>query len=200
MRSQSPTSSRRLAILLPLAGLVAFAKAPLGRASSGAASANTSTKAAAAPAEVTFRDAKYGALATKHHGTLHLSGSPAPDDVAALKAAGFVAVVDVRQAGEDRAALEAAARKAGLAYHNVPLLDARGAMDPNTFAAIGALHRRYGGAPHLVSCKSGNRSSAWYAAHLAKETGLPADAAVAAGRRAWLRDDMAAVVKAFLSP
>ena len=58
----------------------------------------------------------------------HVSVSPqiSPDDVAAIKAAGFVAIVNNRPDGEspdqpDSAVIEKAAHDAGLAYHHIPL-------------------------------------------------------------------------------
>jgi protein tyrosine phosphatase (PTP) superfamily phosphohydrolase (DUF442 family) len=151
-------------------------------------------------ASIAFEDGAFGGLTTKSQGTLHLTGEPAQTDVVALKAAGFVAIVDIRQASENRSPLESAARRANIAYHNAPLFDANRRIDANAVVAIGALHRRYGKSPHLVSCKSGNRSSAWYAAYLATTRSLTADQAIAVGRSAFLRDDMANAVKVFLNP
>ena len=152
------------------------------------------------PKSGTFVDAPVGTLATRRIGHLHLSGDPSSTDVAAMKSAGFRAVIDIRQSSEaNRASLEAAANAAGIAYHNVPLFDAAGAIDAKAVAAISALHEKNEGVPHLVSCKSGNRSSAWYAAHIAKSQGLDSDKAIALGRQAYLRDDMAAAVKSYLT-
>ena len=147
-----------------------------------------------------FSDKTIGKLALKQHSNLFLSGAPSQTDVVAMKKEGFVAIVDIRQASEDRSALEKAAKDAGIAYHNVPLFAGPNkAIDASAVDAITGLHKKYHDAPHVVACASGNRSSAWFAAHVGRDHGLAADKAIAAGRTAFLRDDMASAVGTFLT-
>jgi len=186
-----------------LATVIILFLAPAARADQGRKGAQSDPAQAPLKSALgvnSFVDAPMGALATRRAGQLHLAGAPKSTDISALKAAGFGAIIDIRQASEDgRSSLEVAAKAAGIAYHNVPLFDAAGAMDAKAVAAISALHEKNEGVPHLVSCKSGNRSSAWYAAYAAKSQSLDSDKAIALGRQAYLRDDMAAAVRAYLT-
>jgi|GEM_PF-6712767 len=144
-----------------------------------------------------FTSASFGKLATKRHGKMFLSGEPTAADVGALKTAGFTAIIDIRQENESREALKKAATTAGIAYINQPLFLADGSIDAKAVDAITMLHKKHHEAPHLIACKSGNRSSAWFAAHVASDHGLPVEKAIEAGRQAFLRDDMAQAVRTF---
>ena len=83
-----------------------------------------------------------------------------PADIAAIKAAGFVAIVNNRpddeQPGQPTGdAIRAAAEDAGLAYTAIPITHAGFAM-PQVTAMIDALNNANG--PVLAYCRSGTRS------------------------------------------
>ena len=85
----------------------------------------------------------------------------APGDVAAIKAAGFRAIVCNRPDGEssdqpDCAAIEAAAREAGLAFRNVPVVSGM-VTEENARDFRAALDDLP--APVLAYCRSGTRSA-----------------------------------------
>jgi uncharacterized protein (TIGR01244 family) len=96
-----------------------------------------------------------------------ISVSPqiSPDDVPAIKAAGFVAIINNRPDGEapdqpGSAQIEAAARAAGLAYYHIPL--GRDGVSPDmveqTRAALAA-----SSGPVFAYCRSGTRSTTLWA-------------------------------------
>lgn len=94
-----------------------------------------------------------------------VSGQISPEDVAALKAAGFVAIVNNRPDGEspdqpDGATIEAAARAAGLAYHAIPL--GREGVSPQMIAQTKAVLEGSAG-PVFCYCRSGTRSTTLWA-------------------------------------
>ena len=94
----------------------------------------------------------------------------APADMDAIKAAGFVAVVNNRPDGEEPGqptgeAIRAAAEAAGLAYHAIPVTHAgigHGQIDAMAEALTGA------GGPVLAYCRSGTRSCNLWALAAAK--------------------------------
>jgi uncharacterized protein (TIGR01244 family) len=84
----------------------------------------------------------------------------APEDVAAIKAAGYVAIVNNRPDHEepgqpDGDAIRAAAEAAGLDYTAIPVTQA-GFSHPQVTAMIDAIDRADG--PVLAYCRSGTRS------------------------------------------
>jgi uncharacterized protein (TIGR01244 family) len=88
-----------------------------------------------------------------------------PDDLVALKAAGFTTIVNNRPDGEspdqpDNATMQAAAEKAGLAYHFIPL--GRDGVNPEMIAAEKAALEGSAG-PALLYCRSGTRSTTLWA-------------------------------------
>jgi len=94
----------------------------------------------------------------------------APEDIAAIKAAGFVAIVNNRPDGEDAAqpdgdAIRMAAEDAGLAYTAIPITHA-GFSQPQVTAMIEALANADG--PVLAYCRSGTRSCNLWALAQAK--------------------------------
>ena len=83
-----------------------------------------------------------------------------PEDIAAIKAAGFVAVVNNRPDGEQDGqpagdAIRAAAEDAGLAYTAIPIGQA-GFSHPQITAMVDVLEGADG--PVLAFCRSGTRS------------------------------------------
>ena len=93
-----------------------------------------------------------------------VGGQIAPRDVTALKADGVTMIVNNRPDGEDvgqpaSAAIEAAARDAGIAYRHVPI--ARG-MGPSDVEAMRDAIHEAGDGKLFAFCRSGNRSAlAW---------------------------------------
>lgn len=88
-----------------------------------------------------------------------------PEDVAAIKAAGYVKIVNNRPDGEEAdqpaaATIEAAAREAGLSYENVPL-----GREGITYDHIGGVRAALAAAdgPVLLFCRSGTRSATLWA-------------------------------------
>lgn len=103
----------------------------------------------------------------------HVSVSPqiSPDDVAAIKAAGFVAIVNNRPDGETpdqpgSAQIEAAARAAGLDYHYIPL--GRDGVTPEMVAKTKSVLEGSAG-PVFCYCRSGTRSTTLWALSQAGE-------------------------------
>ena len=97
-----------------------------------------------------------------------------PEDIAAIKAAGFVAIVNNRPDGEEGGqptgdAIRAAAEDHGLAYTAIPITHAGFAM-PQVTAMINALAAAKG--PVLAYCRSGTRSCNLWAL---SQAGLGAD-------------------------
>jgi uncharacterized protein (TIGR01244 family) len=94
-----------------------------------------------------------------------VSGQIQPQDVAALKAAGFVAIVNNRPDGESPdqpagAEIEAAAKAAGLDYHFIPL--GREGVSPDMVAKTKSVLEGSAG-PVFCFCRSGTRSTTLWA-------------------------------------
>ncbi len=103
----------------------------------------------------------------------HVSVSPqiSPDDVAAIKAAGFTAIVNNRPDGEapdqpSSEQIEAAATAAGLAYHYIPL--GRDGVTPEMVAQTKSVLEGSAG-PVFCYCRSGTRSTTLWALSQAGE-------------------------------
>ena len=94
-----------------------------------------------------------------------VAGQIRPEDVVALKAAGFVAIVNNRPDGESPdqptgAEIAAAAAAAGLAYHAIPL--GRDGVSPELVAQTKAVLEGSAG-PVFCYCRSGTRSTTLWA-------------------------------------
>ncbi|MBN9305834.1 MAG: TIGR01244 family protein [Devosia sp. 67-54] len=116
----------------------------------------------------------------------HVSVAPqiSPEDFPALKALGFTAVINNRPDGESpdqpsSATMQAAAEKAGLAYHYIPL-GRDGVSSQMVVETEAALEGSAG--PVLAFCRSGTRSTTLWA--LSQAGKLPAEEIVAAAARA----------------
>lgn len=119
------------------------------------------------------------------HVTPRLSVAPQidPADIPAIKAAGFVAIVNNRPDDEDAGqptgdAIRAAAEDHGLAYSAIPVTHA-GFSHPQLDAMAAALAEA--GGPVLAYCRSGTRSCNLWALAEAKGGGDPDSIEVAAG-------------------
>lgn len=105
-----------------------------------------------------------------------------PADIPAIKAAGYVAIVNNRPDDEEAgqpsgAAIRAAAEDHGLAYTAIPVTGA-GFSHPQLDAMAAALAQA--GGPVLAYCRSGTRSCNLWALATAKEGGDPDSIEVAA--------------------
>lgn len=90
---------------------------------------------------------------------MRVAGQIGPDDVADAAASGIAVIVNNRPDGEEpgqptAAEIEAAARRAGLAYHHIPV---SGAITPEAVARMAAVLDE--GASVLAFCRSGTRST-----------------------------------------
>lgn len=94
-----------------------------------------------------------------------VGGQIAPEDVATLKAMGFVAIVNNRPDGESPgqptgAEIAAAAEAAGLGYHAIPM--GRAGVSPDMIAQTREALAESGG-PVFCFCRSGTRSTTLWA-------------------------------------
>ena len=93
--------------------------------------------------------------------TLSVAPQMLPEDVAALAAQGFTALVCNRPDGEEPGqptlgAMRDAAQAAGLAFHHIPV--AGGLFPPAAVAAFGAIRRGTAGKV-LAYCRTGTRAA-----------------------------------------
>ena len=116
----------------------------------------------------------------------HVSVSPqiSPDDIAAIKAAGFVAIVNNRPDGESpdqpsSATMQAAVEAAGLSYHYIPL--GRDGVSPAMVEETKAVLEGSNG-PVFCYCRSGTRSTTLWA--LSQAGKMPAQEIVSAAAHA----------------
>ena len=116
----------------------------------------------------------------------HVSVSPqiSPDDLPALKAAGFTTIINNRPDGESpdqpsSATIQAAAEKAGLAYHYIPL--GREGVSPQMVEETKAVLEGSAG-PVFCYCRSGTRSTTLWA--LSQAGKVPASEIVEAAAHA----------------
>jgi uncharacterized protein (TIGR01244 family) len=116
----------------------------------------------------------------------HVSVSPqiGPDDLPALKALGFTAIINNRPDGESpdqpsSATMQAAAEKAGIAYHYIPL-GRDGVSSQMVEETEAALEGSTG--PVLAFCRSGTRSTTLWA--LSQAGRVPAQEIVTAAAHA----------------
>ena len=107
-----------------------------------------------------------------------------PEDVAAIKAAGFTAIINNRPDGEapDQPrgeTIRQAAEAAGLAYHNIPL--GREGVSPEMVEQTKAALEGSAG-PVLAYCRSGTRSTTLWA--LSQAGKMPASEIISAAAHA----------------
>lgn len=112
-----------------------------------------------------------------------------PEDMAAIRAAGFAMVIDNRPDGEippshHTGAMQAAAEAAGLAFVANPVIGGMMTME-NVEAQAAAIAAATG--PVLAYCASGNRSGVVWSMAVAGE--IPTDDIIAATTRAGYQHD-----------
>jgi protein tyrosine phosphatase (PTP) superfamily phosphohydrolase (DUF442 family) len=114
------------------------------------------------------------------------AGQPSPAQLAAFKAAGGAAVVDIRASFEPRGFNEAeAVHQVGLAYANIPV--GTGPLTTGLMEEILAALRAHEGQPVLFHCASGNRTGGPLIAYLMLDHGLEEEDAIMVATQAGLR-------------
>ena len=113
-----------------------------------------------------------------------VSGQIQPEDVAQIKAAGFVAIVNNRPDGESAdqpagQAIEAAAKAAGLAYYSIPL--GREGVSPDMVEKTREALEGSAG-PVFCYCRSGTRSTTLWA--LSQAGSMPGEEIISAAQGA----------------
>lgn len=136
---------------------------------------------------------------------LDVADQPTAEELAALKAEGYRAVVNLRAAGEPDQPLDPTvegevAREAGLEYLNVPI-GGPGPLEDEQVDAVSAFLGRHPDGKVLLHCKLGGRAAALALLHLARTEGWPADVAIERGREAGLTlpPKLAEKVEAYLN-
>jgi uncharacterized protein (TIGR01244 family) len=127
----------------------------------GASIAAAVLLAATATAQVTTENVAGITNFRQVKSTVACAGATTPESMRAVKDMGFVAVVNLRQASENGANVEAetaAAEAAGLKYLHVPMNGA--APDPAVVDRFLAAAREPANNPMFVHCASGNRAAA----------------------------------------
>jgi uncharacterized protein (TIGR01244 family) len=117
--------------------------------------------AAAAAAQVTTEQVPGITNFKQVKSTVACAGATTPESMRAVKDMGFAAVVNLRQASEKGADIEAetaAAQAAGLTYIHIPMNGA--APDPAVVDRFLAAARTPANNPMFVHCASGNRAAA----------------------------------------
>lgn len=112
-----------------------------------------------------------------------VSGQIQPSDVDAIKAAGFVAIVNNRPDGEapdqpSSAEIKSAAQAAGLGYYDIPM--GREGVSPEMVAATKTALAESDG-PVFAFCRSGTRSTTLWALSQAGEESADIIISAAAG-------------------
>ena len=119
--------------------------------------------------------------------TLHASGQPSVEALAALPAAGVKVVIDLRPDEETPTLDEAAVvRQSGLVYENLPIAGKAGLNKANV-QAFDALLKKHAGVTVLAHCSTSNRVGALLALRAAWIEGKPIAEALALGEKAGLK-------------
>lgn len=114
---------------------------------------------------------------------LWFSGQPDGAALEQAKTEGVKVVVNLRAASESDWDEQAAAEALGLTYYSVPVPGDQ-PFQREAFERVEALVSQHRDGGVLIHCSSSNRVGAWLTAHLVEKHGLPADEAIAVGRRA----------------
>lgn len=113
------------------------------------------------------------------------AGQPTAEQLEALQAAGYKAVLDLRAKSEDRGFDEAGlAQTLGLAYENIPIT-----LETLDTAAVERFRTLYKSLPRplLIHCASANRVGALYFTELVLDEKLSPEAALERARAAGLK-------------
>ena len=171
--THAATWTRRVAALA-IAFLAAGCGSDPGKASSG------EPVASAAPAAEDLlpngREPLQGVLA---------GGQPSREQLAALAAAGYRTVVNLRTAEEEMPVAPAEVEALGMRYVHIPVSGASD-LTPAKAAELGALLADPAARPMAIHCASGNRVGALLALEAAQVEGKPPAEALELGRAAGL--------------
>ncbi len=130
---------------------------------------------------------------------LYFTGQPDQATLSSLKDRGFAVVVNIRAADEMTFDEQAVVTENGLAYYNLPLLK-DGRIEDAAVVAIHNAIRQHRGQKILFHCSSGNRAAAWFGAHLVRDMGYEADAAVTLAKQAGMtKDSMEKILRDYLA-
>ncbi len=144
----------------------------------------------AAPAQVNS-EAVAGITNLKRlESTVACAGATTPESMRAVKEMGFASVVNLREASEPDANVEAesaAARTAGLRYVHLPLN--RESPDPAVADRFVIAARDPSNQPMFIHCASGNRAAAMWLIKRAVVDGWPLDRATAEAEKLGLEHE-----------
>jgi uncharacterized protein (TIGR01244 family) len=122
--------------------------------------------------------------------TVACAGAATPESMRAVKEMGFASVVNLREASEPNANVEAesaAARTAGLRYVHLPLN--RESPDPAVADRFVIVARDPSNQPIFIHCASGNRAAAMWLIKRAVVDGWPLDRATAEAEKLGLEHE-----------
>ena len=122
--------------------------------------------------------------------TVACAGATTPESMRAVKEMGFAAVVNLREASEPNANVEAesaAAKAAGLRYVHLPLN--RESPDPAVADRFVIAARDPANQPMFIHCASGNRAAAMWLIKRAVVDGWPIDRATAEAEKLGLEHE-----------
>lgn len=122
--------------------------------------------------------------------TVACAGATTPEAMRAVKEMGFASVVNLREASEPNANVEAesaAAKTAGLRYVHLPLN--RESPDPAVADRFVAIARDPATQPMFIHCASGNRAAAMWLIKRAVVDGWPLDRATAEAEKLGLEHE-----------
>lgn len=128
---------------------------------------------------------------------LATGGAFPANQMAELKAAGFINIVDLRRPQEGTEVARAAAEAAGLHYVNLPL--GRDKPDAETQAKFDAWVAQHQGENTLLHCASGNRAGTLWALHLLGQQ-VPVEQAVEQGLAAGMAQNRVGWIRETASP
>ena len=122
--------------------------------------------------------------------TVACAGATTPESMRAVKEMGFASVVNLREASEPNANVEAesaAAKSAGLRYVHLPLN--RESPDPAVADRFVTAARDAANQPMFIHCASGNRAAAMWLIKRAVVDGWPLDRATAEAEKLGLEHE-----------
>jgi uncharacterized protein (TIGR01244 family) len=122
--------------------------------------------------------------------TVACAGATTPESMRAVKEMGFASVVNLREASEPNANIEAetaAAKAAGLRYVHLPLQ--RESPDPAVADRFLIVARDPANQPMFIHCASGNRAAAMWLIKRAVIDGWPLDRATAEAEKLGLEHE-----------
>jgi len=136
-------------------------------------------------------------------GVKHLYLSAQPDQATFETALdhGVGVVINLRGPGEQDWDEAAAAAESGLTYYNLPVSRSGPGFDDDVLAEISRVVGKHRDTKILMHCSTGNRAAAWFAYHLVRDHGMPAEPSIELAKQAGLTHaGMESRVRAYLAP